>query len=239
MSHAGVMLSDQWSGLENPAGLAGLRKTAAGVCYSSYYMVSQVGTGAASFALTSRTGNFGVHLMSFGYSSFRQKLASLCYGRNLGKKLRAGVGIHYLRINQAAGYGNLYAVIPSLGLQVIPVEGVIFGIHIYNPAGQEYSPAGYLEIPAGWQAGTGISFGKEVLLCIETEKNRHDPIRCYGGFEVSIFEKISIRVGLSSGIQNEISFGIGFHNQSLQVDMAATRHPALGFSPAVGLSCSF
>lgn len=238
MSRAGVMLADHWSGLENPAGLAGLRKTTFGICYSNTYMVSQLGTGAASCGIRTTTGNYGVSFVSFGYSSFRQSLASLGYGRNLGKKLRAGIGIHGLLISQATGYGNLYAVIPSLGLQFTPVERITFGVHAYNPAGQEYIPAGYLEIPAGWQAGVGIRFGKEVLLCFQAEKNRHEQLLCYGGFEIFLHEKIPVRFGLSSGTQTELSFGIGFRNPRLQVDMAVTRHPVLGFSPAIGLACS-
>lgn len=238
MSRAGVMLADHWSGLENPAGLAGLHKTTFGICYSNTYLVSQLGTGAATCGITTKSGNYGISLVSFGYSSFRQSLASLGYGRNLGKKLRAGIGIHGLLISQAAGYGNLYAVIPSLGLQFIPVERLTFGIHAYNPAGQEYIPAGYLEIPAGWQAGVGIRFGKEVLLCFEAEKNRKEHLNCYGGFEILIHEKIPVRFGLSSGTKTELSFGIGFRSHRLQVDLAATRHPVLGFSPAIGLACS-
>lgn len=239
MSHAGVMLADHWSGLENPAGLAGLRKNTFGICYSNNYMVSQLGTGAASCGITTRSGNYGVSLLSFGYSSFRQSMASLCYGKKLGKKLRAGIGIRGLLISQPAGYGNLYAVIPSLGLQVIPVERITFGIHAYNPAGQEYIPSGYLEIPAGWQAGVGINFGEEVLLCFQAEKNRHEQLLCYGGFEIFLHEKIPVRFGLSSGTQTELSFGIGFRSSGLQIDLAATRHPAMGFSPSIGLSCSF
>ncbi len=238
MSHAGVMLADHWSGLENPAGLAGLSRTTFGICYSNNYLVSQLGTGAASCGIITKSGNYGISLVSFGYSSFRQSAASLCYGRNLGKKLRAGIGIHGLLVSQAAGYGNLYAVIPSLGLQFAPVERITFGIHAYNPAGQEYIPAGYLEIPAGWQAGVGINFGEEVLLCFQVEKNRNEQLLCYGGFEIFLHEKIPVRFGLSSGIQTELSFGIGFRSPRLQVDLAATRHPVLGFSPAIGFACS-
>ncbi len=239
MSHAGVMLTDHWSGLENPAGLAGLNNTTFGICYSNNYLISQLGTGAASCGIRTASGNYGISIMSFGYASFRQSMASLSFGRNLGKKLRAGIGIHGMLISQAAGYGNLYAVIPSLGLQIIPVERITFGVHVYNPADQEYAPAGYLKIPAGWQAGVGIQFGKEVLLCLEAEKNRHDPFVCYGGFEILLQEKIPLRFGISSGTQAELSFGIGFHSRRLQVDLAATRHPSLGFSPAIGLSYSF
>jgi hypothetical protein len=201
-------------------------------------MVSQLGTGAASCGIITTTGNYGISIMSFGYSSFRQSLASLCFGRNLGKRLRAGIGIHGMLVSQASGYGSLYAVIPALGVQFIPGERVTFGIHVYNPAGQEYIPAGYLEIPAGLQAGVGIRFGKEVLLCFEAEKNRRAQFNYYGGFEIMLHEKIPVRFGLSSGTQTELSFGIGFRSPRLQVDLAATRHPALGFSPAIGLACS-
>ena len=68
----------------------------------------------------------------------------------LGKKIRAGIGMHYLMIHQPDGYGNLYAVVPSLGIQFLPVTGLTVGFHVFNPAGQQYIPAGYIEIPAGY-----------------------------------------------------------------------------------------
>jgi hypothetical protein len=238
MSHARVMLASQWSGLDNPAGLANLKSTTFGLCYSNYFQVPELGMAAVSCGIPTKTGNYSLSFMSMGYSLFRQSQASLSYGRQFGTKIRAGIGLHYLQINQPTGYGNLNAVIPSLGLQLIPLKWMTMGLHVYNPSRQQYIPSGYQRIPSGFQTGMGFSLGDEVLLCIEAEKSRKESPKYYGGVEITVQKKVPIRFGISSGRFAEFSFGIGFRSRKLTIDLAATRHPILGFSPAISLSCS-
>lgn len=238
MANARVMLASQWSGLDNPAGLAGISSTSFGLCYTNYFQIPELGLGAVSCGIPTKTGNYGLSFMTFGSALFRRSQASLSYGRSFGEKIRAGIGLHYSLISQPAGYGNLFSLIPSLGIQFLPLKWMTFGIHVFNPAGQQYIPTGYQHIPAGFHTGIGLTMGNEVLLCLEVEKILKEKARYYGGFEIILQKEVPLRFGISSGEFTEFSFGIGFRSRQLNFDLAATRHPILGFSPTLGLTYS-
>jgi hypothetical protein len=236
MANARVMLDNHWSGMNNPAGLAGISTTSFGIYYTNCFQVPELGMGAFSCGIPTKTGNFGISYITFGYSLFRQGQASLAYGKAFGKKFRAGIGLHYLMVLQPADYGNLYALIPSLGIQLLPLNGITMGIQVFNPARQQYIPSGYQDVPSGFGAGTGYKLGNEVLFCAEVEKIIKEKAKYYGGFEIILQKMVLMRFGISSGEFPEFSFGIGFQSRLLNIDLAVSRHPVLGFSPAIGLS---
>lgn len=236
MANAGVMLANHWSGINNPAGLAGIKAISFGLFYENYFELPELGMGAFSFGIPTKTGNYGISFITFGYALFRQGQASLSYGKAFGNKFRAGIGLHYLIICQPADYGNLYALVPSLGIQLLPLNGITFGVQVFNPAGQQYIPSGYQDIPSGFRAGAGYKLGNEVLFCAEAEKIIKEKATYYGGFEIILQKMLLVRFGVSPGQFSEFSFGIGLRSQHLTIDLAATRHPVMGFSPAIGLT---
>jgi hypothetical protein len=236
MSNARVMLANHWSGMNNPAGLAGINSTSFGLYYVNYFQVPELGVGAFSICIPTKTGNYGISFMTFGYSLFRQSQSSLSYGKTCGNKFRAGIGLHYLLISQPADFGNLFALIPSLGVQFLPLNGMTVGIHVFNPAGQQYNPSGHQCIPACLLAGAGYALGNEVLLCAEVEKIIKQKAKYYSGFEIILQKMLLLRFGISSGEFQRFSFGIGYRGQHINIDMAVSKHPVLGFSPSVGIS---
>jgi hypothetical protein len=238
MANAMVMLTSHWSGFDNPAGLAGITSPSAGIIYRNYFGIPELGMRAAACAVPTKSGNYSLSFMSGGYELLRQSQLSLCYGMAIGKRIRAGIGLHYLIIRQPAAYGNLFAVTPSLGVQFIPSRGMTMGIHVFNPVRQQYIPSGYYQVPAGIQAGFGYQLGEEVLFCLEIIKSPEEPFVYNSGFEILLLQKVPVRFGISFDESTEFSFGIGFQHRKLKIDIAAIRHPVLGLSTALGLACS-
>jgi hypothetical protein len=221
--------------LDNPAGLAEIRGTFFGLYCSNQFHLAELSTVASSVSFPTRTGNYSISYLTFGYSSFRQSQASLSYGKSMGKWIRAGIGVHYLSIRQGAGYQHLFALVPSVGLQLIPMKGITFGAKIFNPASQRFIPSGYQDVPAFFQAGIGYSMGDEVLICAEARKTAGEEVSYYGGAEITLQQIFLIRFGVSSGKMPGFSFGVGYRKNHMSLDLAATRHPLLGFSSGVGL----
>jgi len=153
MSGAGVMLTGHATGAGNPAGLAVLSDLTLGLQYANYFMVPELGQGAFSVGLPAITGAFGLDYTSLGNAYYRENQVCLSFGKTLGDKLRAGISLHYLMVRQPAGFENLSAISPSLGLQVMPVEGLTIGFRVFNPTAQNYQPEGYLRLPVIIQAG--------------------------------------------------------------------------------------
>jgi len=227
--------SAQWSCLTNPAGLASVGSVAFGFFYSNYYNLKELGTGGFAVCIPTKSGNFGIGFISSGFSVLTENRASITYGRRLGEKIRAGIGLHWLVFNQPSDYRDLYAWIPSLGIQWLPNDRLIFSLSITNPSKQEYRPSGYRTIPAIIATGIGFKPADEFLLFIEAE-NIHDEKPKYTlGIEVSAGKSIFMRFGINRQHYSCYSIGAGYVHGKLSIDATVCHHPVLGFSPAVGL----
>ena len=235
LANVNVMLSGQGSVMGNPASLATLTGFSCGVHYL-YDFTPELGVGAFFANLPARTCVFGLNYKTFGNNFYRENEAAILIGKNLGTRIRAGIGLHYLMIRQPLDYGKQSALLPSLGIQVIPVKQLTAGMRVFNPARQRYSRATDAGIPAVIQAGLGYTFGEEVLICFETEKRFPGRISYRGGIEIVLQEMLILRFGLSAREYPDYSFGLGFRKDRLNIDIAITHHPVLGISPAITLS---
>ena len=239
MAGTHVTQTNQWAGTGNPCGLAGINKASLGIYYANYFQVSELGMGSLYGYIPTRSGNFGFSFVSSGYTLLRQNMTTLAYGKKLGKNISAGIGLHYVRIVQPAGYPNLYALVPSMGFQFLVARGLVAGVSLFNPLRQEYYPSGFSAIPLEFCAGASYSPDKAILFCVDAVQISGEKMKFKTGTEIALNKILMIRLGLSTGRWPEISFGIGCLHRQMNLDLAVTRHPVLGFSPAAGLSYAF
>ena len=236
MANIRSVFAGSWSCLNNPAGLAALTGASFGLSYENYFQLPELGLASFSCGIPTKSGNFGLGIQSFGYSGLRQNQASLAYGRYFGKRLSTGIGLHWLTINQPAGYTDLFAIVPSLGIRLIPFENIVIGMSVMNPARQNYRPSRYKTIPAGILAGMGYQLGDEVWICIETEKRSGQQARYSAGIEVALQKIIRFRFGIAPSGDPAYSFGVGYHYKKLSVDASFMHYSVPGFSTAFGLT---
>jgi hypothetical protein len=239
MANVQAVITDHWSGMGNPAGLATVGSACIGISYMNLYQIPELGMGAISLTVPTKSGNYSLIYTTFGSSSCSLNHATLSYGKVLGEKLHAGVGLNYFVIHQSSGFGNLFALVPSIGIQWQLFQPVILGLYVFNPAGQSYIPSGHLGIPAVIHAGIGYAFGKEVTVCFEVEKKSNEKLKYQGGIEITFEKMIVMRLGMTSGMYPCCSFGMGFSFGHTVIDIAAIRQPVLGFSPVLTLNYHF
>jgi hypothetical protein len=239
LSLADAALTRDATGWSNPAALAFIEKSSITLQAENPWCVSELAAGAFSFCLPARAGTFALTFSRYGYEAFHESQAGLSFGKSLGKKVKTGVTLDYRRIKQFAGYGKLFAIIPSLGIQVLPVSGLVLGLQVSNPAGQGYYPYGNMKFPTLVKAGFAYQPVPEILFCFEwyTESDCR-PVYC-GGIEYNFEKQFTFRLGLSSSRSSQYSLGIGYLGKHLRTDIAVSHHPVLGFSPAITLTCFF
>jgi hypothetical protein len=239
MGRASVMLADLWSAAQNPSGLATLDNFSFAFHYENHFLVPEFGLGAFALNMPTKSGIFGLHFSCYGYSLYRESQTCLSFGKSFGQKFRAGIGAHYLSINQSLDYGNLFAIIPCLGFQIIPFDKLTFGFQVLNPACQHFISVENVKIQRIIHIGFGYLFGDEFIICLEAEKKLNENPDYYGGFEYNFLKSTAIRFGIISGEYTRFSFGIGVQNHQMKADFAMTRHPVLGFSPSITIGYSF
>ena len=239
MANIRSVLSGPWSVIGNPSGMAGLTTISVGLSYENYFQLPELGMASFSCGIPTKSGIFGLGYHSFGFSGLRQNQASLAYGRALGKWLRAGIGLHWLTVAQPAGYTDLFAILPSIGIQLIPLENVQVGITLINPAQQDFRPSGYKEIPLSFLAGIGYRMGREAWVCFETEKRNGEHPRYTAGIEVDLLETIRFRFGIAPSRGSIFSFGLGYRYKRISVDASVVYCPVPGYRTALGLTYTF
>jgi hypothetical protein len=231
------MLWDEWAIMQNPASLAALGRNVLSLHAENHFLIPEMSTGCLSMGIVSKSGTFGLSYCMTGHAFYNESRSGLSFGKAFGEKFRAGIEIMYLSVRQFSDYGNLHAFIPALGVQVLPLQALTIGIHITNPAGQRFYPH-HIMIPSVFRAGVGYRSGTDLLICIEyVKQSRFKPVYS-GGIECCCGKVLCLRLGLSSSVRTEYSFGLGIHEGHLNINLAACHHPVLGFSPSVTLSYS-
>jgi hypothetical protein len=120
---ADVALSGNATGWSNPAALAFLVTPAISLQAENPWLVPELAAGGFSACLPARPGTFALSYSRYGYEGFHESQAGLAFGRSLCHKVNAGINLDFRSIKQYAGYGSLYALIPTLGIQVSLLSG--------------------------------------------------------------------------------------------------------------------
>jgi hypothetical protein len=232
------MLSDECAGWLNQAALATLKKTSLCFGYENQFSIPGMGLAALCLNLPAYNGTFGFTCSYFGISTYNELMAGLAYGHDLGKYIHAGIGIHYMTIHQYSGYTDFRAIIPSLGIQVLPVSSITIGLHVFNPGRQSYVPLCSKEIPVIIRCGIGYHPDNNMLICAEYMAHFHQKPFLSAGAEYIFKKAAMIRFGFSSAEQGQYSFGIGLNIVHLRLNLSAIHHQVLGFSPAIAITWS-
>jgi hypothetical protein len=234
---ADAAITSDATGWSNPAALAFLKRPCISLLAENPWCISELASGAFSFCLPVKAGTFAVSFNRYGCQVFHESQAALSFGKSLGKKVKAGINLQYLDIKQYGDYGNLYAVIPSFGLQILPIPSLSLGLQVSNPARQGYIPRGFMKLPALIKAGLAYQPEPDILFCFEVfSESDNKPVYC-GGIEYKVEKQFTFRIGVSSSRGTQYNLGIGYQGKHLGTDIAVSHHPVLGFSPSVTVTC--
>lgn len=239
MGSSFALLTGNRVNINNPATLTNLNSPTFALGYINYYCIQELGSGTFSVGLPTKSGTFGFGFVASGFTHITENKVTLSFGKSIAKNISAGIGMNWLSFNQPSDYRDLYAWIPSLGLQWLPGEKWITGITVINPALQEYIPKGYRKIPACIVTGLGFKPSDEFLVLLEMQNISGDKIRFILGIEASLLKSLFLRLGITRHDYSSYSAGAGYVKKNLIFDVAVIHHPVLGFSPAFTFNFAF
>lgn len=229
MGNANLTLQDIYSGFNNQAGLAYLDGFSGAAFVENRFLLQELQLAAISIAQRTNSGTFGMVLQYFGFEAYNEQKVGLNYSRQLFDKLSIGAQFDFLstRIKE---YGNASAITFEVGLQYEILDKLTTGIHIFNPV---RATIGAENLPSIIQIGWTYHVANYLAISGTIEKDATLPYNAKLGLEYEIAKKIQLRVGMNSN-PNRLSFGVGYLVNQLQLNVAATYHDVLGFSPALG-----
>ena len=239
LNHCSVALSGFWSVENNVAGMTGITGLAVGTDFQNGYLSSHLGTAGLAVVYPAPFGNLGLSLRYFGYSLFHQTKMSLSYARSLGKKIQAGVQLSYLQTAFGDIYGRNGTFTFGLGMQSAVTKNLTLGLYVYNPFAVKTTSDARNATPSIFRLGLAYLLAKDLLVTVEAEKTTFwHPVVLRAGVEYRFRNRFFFRTGVATS-GDVFSFGFGWHQRKLQVDLASTMHPSLGFSPQISLNYSF
>jgi len=238
MGNASVTLSDVWSTHNNQAGLAWLQTPSIGVYYQNKFSVSELSNLGLAYARPLKKGTIGFQWSNFGYSLYQENKIGLAYALQLSENLSGGVQLDYLRTQLGGIYGSNSALAAEIGLQAKLTSKVTIGAHFYNPTRAKLNDYNKEAIATIMRLGIDYRFSEKVLLVIETEKDIDHIAMLKTGIEYKANDKFYFRAGVATG-PSLGSFGFGLNMEKYKLDIAASYHQVLGFSPELSFVYQF
>ena len=234
MGGVSAALEDIWAGLNNPAGLTGIKGFSAGTSLEQRYLMKELGNYAITVSIPAAKGTFGVSGLFSGYQSYQDQKVSLAYGMLFGKNVSAGASLVY--IHQKAGNESegLHQVSYNIGTIVNISEKVSMGFVTFNPFQLYYKSEEYATAPSVFTIGMAYRYTSFFTIHTEFEKNLDYPAQIKGGLEYSFKDVFTIRGGIRV-FPASFSFGAAFRLKSILVEVASDYHQYLGFTPIIAL----
>ncbi len=228
---------DAFSFTSNQAALAQSKSTAIGVYGERRFLLAETNMYSAVGVLPTKQGNFGFQADYFGFKNYNESQLGIAYARSLGSKLDIGVKFNYYSY-RIPGYQNSSAVNFEIGAIAHLTEQLHAGIHFYNPVGGTLSKTNNEKLGSIYKFGLGYEPSENFLVSIEIVKQENLPVNVNAGVQYNFAKQFFARAGIAS--ENESPYaGAGISWSNIRVDLSASYHPQLGFSPGLMLIVNF
>ena len=230
MGGAAVTGNDFWAVHNNQAGMATYKKIAAGVYYENRFLLKELSLKCISLVVpVKKAGVFGLNYSNFGYKLYNESKIGLAYAMGFGNKVSAGVQLDYIYTHIGENYGNKGAMTFEAGIRAEIIKNLVIAAHIFNPINVKLADYGNERIPLIFKIGLAYNFGDKAVIAAEVEKDNNFKPMFKTGIEYHIIKPVFVRIGIATN-PTTYSFGAGFEFYRFKLDVAASRHPVLGFS---------
>lgn len=225
--------SDAFSVFNNSAGLANIGGFSVGAYAENRFLVADINLIGLGAALPTKSGTFGVGLFRYGNQSYNETKVKFGYGRLLAEKLSIGASFEVNSIG-IEEYGSNFNFTFDLGFQYNVLENVRIGGNIYNPLRVQLTDNDLDKLPTIITFGATFQPSEKVAIHLEVQKNMDYIASFRGGMNYRLLEVLSLQAGFVSD-PNMATAGFGIHLQGLQINIAGTWHPSLGYTPHLGV----
>lgn len=233
MGNASLVFRDINSAFSNQAGLAFLESSSATLFAEQRFLLSEINSiGFAAAHPIQSVGTVGLMVQAFGFNAYNEQKVGLSYSRKLFKETSIGLQFDYLS-TRIPDYGQAHTLTAELGFHTRLTKDWIFAGHVYNPF--RSSLPNQDRLPTLFNLAFGFQPKEQILFTGGIEKDFDYPLRGKIGMEYRVVDALALRIGLST-MPWLSSFGLGLYLKNFNIDLAASFHPVLGFTPMVSLS---
>ncbi len=238
MAWSTLAVYGQWAILHNQAGMARQKGITFGIEGHQRFRMSEMTQTSLSVTGETPFGVWGVSFSRFGFDLFHENRTGLGFARNFGPDLSVGLQLNHTSINAGEGFGRSSTLGVEAGFIYEIFPDIYFAAHLSNPWRAGYKTKEGLQTkehnPTIFRAGMARSFSPHLLIAVAMHKRLDYPPQWRAGVEYLLGNHFSARIGISTPpVQNTFGFGIIYG--ALEINLAATHHYILGYTPHVGM----
>ncbi|WP_142601727.1 PorV/PorQ family protein [Solitalea koreensis] len=237
MANAGSAMSDIWNVSYNPAGFTAIKSPTVSFGYDNRFVTKELSVKSVVAAFPVQTNYFGCSFSSTGFESYNVMLSSLSYGKKLSERFSAGLKFNYHSLN-IESYGLTYTFSVDLGIQAKLTDQLVLATQIVNPTRAKFGNDLINPIETIFCLGALYTFSPKAFITTEVEKSLGFPVNTKVGMEYKPLEMVAVRGGISSFPLRQY-FGMGILLKKIKLDVAASTHVSLGYSPQFSLGYEF
>jgi len=222
---------DPFSFTGNQAALAQAQRPGLGIYAERRFLLAATSYYALAAVLPSRLGKFGMQLNYGGFKNFNENKIGLAYARNLGKKLDIGIQFNYYGYRVPA-YGGATAINFEAGMIMHFSEKFHGGMQVYNPVAGKLSKAEGEKLASVYKMGFGYDASANFFAGLEVIKEEDRPVNGIASVMYRFAGRFFARMGIVTE-STAVFAGAGWRWNDLRIDVSASCHPQLGFSPGI------
>ncbi len=228
---------DVFSFTSNQAALAQMKSPAIGVYGERRFLLAETNMYSAVAVLPTKQGNFGLQADYFGFKNYNESQIGIAYARSLGSMLNIGIKFNYYSYRIPA-YENSSAVNFEIGAIAHLTDKLNAGVHFYNPVGGTLTKTNNEKLGSIYKFGIGYEASENFIVSAEIVKQEDLPVNVNAGVQYNFDKRFFARLGIAS--ENESPYaGAGISWNNFRLDISASYHPQLGFSPGLMLIINF
>ena len=237
MGNASACLKDEWSLLNNPGGLSGLKNATASFSYNAYPQLKAFNRIAATFAQPLKFGVGALGVYRFGDKLYNEHVISTGFASQFGLA-SIGVRVNYLQY-QAEGFGSRGVVTVSMGGIATLTPHLSVGANITNINQPKISKEDLAEpVPTRLSVALAFQPYDKLVLCTELEKDLAMETLWKTGVEYRFHEKFVARTGVNIN-PNSGFIGFGCKPKKLALNYAMQYSMYLGLNHQATVSYQF
>ena len=221
----------------NQAALANVKQGGIGLYSERRFLLAETTSYVLANVIPTAMGNFGVQLNYAGFKNFNENKIGLAYARSLGPKIDVGIQFNYYSYRIPA-YSGASTINFEAGTIIHFTNKLNGGIHIYNPTRSKLGKDSDEQLAAAYKIGLGYDASESFFVSGEIIKEEDKPVNVLAGIQYRFAKQFFFRAGfISESTTAFTGAGVGWNN--LRIDISASYHPQLGFSPGVLLIAGF
>ena len=228
---------DIFSVTSNQAALAQIKDPAVGVYGERRFLLAETNMYSALIAMPTKEGNFAFQADYFGFKNYNESQLGIAYARSVGKNLDLGIKFNYYSF-RIPGFESPSTVNFEIGAIAHLTDKLNAGIHFYNPVGGKLSKTDNDKLCSIYSFGLGYEVSDIFFISTEIVKQEDLPVNLNVAMQYDFAKQFFARFGIAT--QNGSPFaGAGISWEYFRLDVCASYHPQLGFSPGLMLIMNF